>query len=408
MRPAVDWSPLGWGQDPVPGDPDEVADAARRFGDTARELSEAASRLRGLGEDQLSTEAVTVLLARAHELAGRMEAARTRYDEAEGALARYAPVLRDAQVRSLDAQRVACAAAEAYRQARARAEYDRVELMAPTYGSPAEDYRRQELQESYDRNVTSARSASDELRNARAMLDRAIEDRDAAASLAADTIEAVVDDSPLNDTLGDRIRDVVDRVAESLDDIRLEKIGEILQTASLACTVASLFFPPLAPFAQAVGIAGTVLELVGAGAHSHRTGDWWHTFDVAAGALVSFGVGKAAGGLVSKKVPQFVASGRNGFLKSILVETGPVVHPTASTAPVGAALGVRRAVAVPPPLPRPTARMTAMADVTDVVAGEYVGEPLAHAVVGGVRRLLVRDDQAITRGTTRGAQEVAP
>lgn len=97
------WAPLA-GSDPVPGDPDQVADLARSYLDTAAEIGAQTVRLRKISElEGWQGEAARKFADAAGDLATQLGRAHDRYDDAGRALGRWPAPLQQAQAESVAA-----------------------------------------------------------------------------------------------------------------------------------------------------------------------------------------------------------------------------------------------------------------------------------------------------------------
>lgn len=100
MGRPVDWTPLA-DSDPVPGDPAEVARLARRYADTAAEVTRQAANLRTLASAEgWDSDAGRTFAEAAGGLAADLEKTRHRYAEVAGALRDWSPRLDDVQARA--------------------------------------------------------------------------------------------------------------------------------------------------------------------------------------------------------------------------------------------------------------------------------------------------------------------
>ncbi|MGH3798618.1 MAG: WXG100 family type VII secretion target, partial [Pseudonocardiaceae bacterium] len=96
-RRPTDWSPLA-GDDPVPGNPDEIERVAKSLTDMAEEITRQAANLRRLSDAEgWDADAGRTFADSAGDLAGQLDQAQGRYATAGAALKDYAPELRHAQ-----------------------------------------------------------------------------------------------------------------------------------------------------------------------------------------------------------------------------------------------------------------------------------------------------------------------
>ncbi len=188
MRRMQDWSPLA-GADPIPGDPLRVRALAARIGGSARNMRTQVTRLEAITADDFwEGEAASAFVDRRADLVRNLGVLATRYERTAAALHAYHPRLAEAQRASLAALRRAreaeAEAARAERGQRQREEFERHARQGDTWSGP-------------DWDVSRSR-ADDELAEARAQLERAVELRDTAADTAARAIDDAIDDDIAN------------------------------------------------------------------------------------------------------------------------------------------------------------------------------------------------------------------
>jgi len=111
VRPA-DWSAVGFGADPVPGDPVVLLRGGQDYLAVAEAISETSTRLRSLGVDGQESEAIFALAETASSVADDIAKAELRYRETGHALIDYSADLESAQSESLEALYAARAAQE--------------------------------------------------------------------------------------------------------------------------------------------------------------------------------------------------------------------------------------------------------------------------------------------------------
>jgi thioredoxin-like negative regulator of GroEL len=102
VRPA-DWSVVGYGSDPVPGDPVVVRQGGVNYRQVADRISSVVATLRGLSDDQSDARSVDVVIEQKDAVADSIERAEQRYRTAGDALVEYAQVLDSAQASSAHA-----------------------------------------------------------------------------------------------------------------------------------------------------------------------------------------------------------------------------------------------------------------------------------------------------------------
>ena len=90
-RVCYDWSPLGYHEDPIPGDPDQVDSAAKTYASTADTINQVSDYLANLDSDGQQSLTITALVARSRELSGQLVNVSSRYSATAAALRYYAP-----------------------------------------------------------------------------------------------------------------------------------------------------------------------------------------------------------------------------------------------------------------------------------------------------------------------------
>lgn len=199
MARPVDWSPLAE-SDPVPGAPGEVAELARRYRDTARAISTAASKLRSIAAtDGWIGDAALEFRDQARDVADSIERAHGRYDETGQALDGFHPDHEQAQRQSASALDQAQSAETAKRIADSR--YQTEEAKAEPDESLLRTYERQ------------ARDAQTDLESAEGMLESAVTTFDDAADRAAARIHEVSQNDGLKTNWRDRLASILTVVA---------------------------------------------------------------------------------------------------------------------------------------------------------------------------------------------------
>jgi hypothetical protein len=103
-----EWSPLGLGSDPVPGDPGAVSAESRRLGQTAEELRTQITMLQKIASDTtLKGQYAGTLRAHAQQLSQDLDKVATRYESTADATDEWSGNLAEAQAASLTALRLA-------------------------------------------------------------------------------------------------------------------------------------------------------------------------------------------------------------------------------------------------------------------------------------------------------------
>lgn len=319
-----DWSPLGLGGDPIPGDPGLVARQAGTMRDSAGAMLSAADNLRRLEAPSTCSEAISKILVQSAEAAKLLSEAGARYGSAASALAAYAPHLTRSQDESLAALREA-----GVHQADEQAAYKKsvgLYWQAKVTIDPAE---RGQLIHEYRRVAERQAQAKGSLDRAKARLQRAIEERDNAAERAAEAVEAASSGGKLNDSAWDKFNDFVQPLVDAVDVVA-KWIWEHIDEISLVMTVLALalawvpgvnvVLAGLATAARVLSTAKAAYTFVTGVAEGFRTGNWGAAGMGAAALLLSAVGGKAvgtlakkAGTVVGKKVTASVTKALTGY-----------------------------------------------------------------------------------------------
>ena len=263
MARHYDWSPLRRSDDPVPGEPDEIDDAAARLRRTATALQAAYDGIKkvatsdasALGEDSRTIDAFREI---ADEVADKLIKAKPRYDTAAEALSTYAGELEGAQLESVNALRDAEEAEATQR----REEADPPETpLGPFEQSPGE--------EALDRAI--------------ARLERAISARDGAAESAESKIRNRIEDDEVKDSFWDnmsKLADILSNISTVLGVLALvvNCIPVIGQALSAILGIAALL----------TGLAALILHLGAA----IENGEGWDKVVFDAIGVATFGVGR--------------------------------------------------------------------------------------------------------------------
>ena len=277
MARPTDWSPVGWHEDPTPGDPLEVADLAARYARTAAAVQTAADGLRHLLEqDSYKGEGGTELRERARDVSEQVVLLKDRYQAAADALAAYAP-------EQEAAQRIADAALSRAGEAQALQDLSTRTLDSLDTPVPSGEVE--------DPAVTAARSsaqrdrahATTELQRARNAVENAHRLHDQAGNRAAGRLEEAIGRDGLNDSWDDDLLGVV------------KQIADVAGLIAAVAGVLSLFLgwvPVLGQVLAAVALlAGLVALLSNLTLALTGKGDWkqvmWDAISVA-----TFGLGR--------------------------------------------------------------------------------------------------------------------
>lgn len=300
MSRPVDWSPLS-DRDPVPGDADELARAARHYADVATAIDDASAKLRTLTAGlSAESEAVDAFRGSAEEVAGDISRAYQRYAGVAQALAEYVPELAWAQDRSItllravqmadarqqDAQRLATAAAE------------RAATAPPGFAEPERTEER--------RQAALAEEASLEVIRARKELEEVKADRDRARSRAIERIRDVHGSGGLKDGWRDNFGGFVNKSIAPLLPA-LNKLAAGVGFAALALA----WVPFLGPALGTAALVLTGLSLLANLAMGVGKESGWGPAVVSALGMATFGLSKIASARYLAKAAGARAASRN-------------------------------------------------------------------------------------------------
>lgn len=337
----------GWGYDAgaqfprdLPGDPDRVLAAVTEFSVTATSLGEAASSLRRLESPDTSSEAVSACLVKARQVAAQLELVKIRYDEASEALREYEPHLRQAQQDARAAAHDADAAWAERNQAIATAHGYREAIR-----SAVDENQRSDYLVEYRREQARRDQAVADVSAARFRLQQAIDARNDAANRAADRIEAVVRNSLLNDTFGDKFKAIADPIAKWLHESGiLEQIANVLNTISVVLFVAAVvlsftgFGAPIAAglftASRVVGGVALGVDVLDGVVKGYVTGNWSSLGVTVAAAVAAKAASKYLGPAVGKKVRHGAGKYNAAISQLASRDTGAVMRSTGRTPPV--------------------------------------------------------------------------
>lgn len=280
-RRPTDWSPLG-GQDPVPGDPDEIERVAKSLTDMAEEITRQAANLRRLSTaDGWDADAGRTFADSARDLAGQLDKAHGRYATAGGALKGYAPELRHAQS-------VADAALADAKAAQGTINANQPPAHPPAAPTPDQATAERNRQHAHDGGIDALHAAQRKLADA-------THHRDEHARRAERAIRDSIDHDGLKDSRWDKFKNWVSEHADLLRAI--SEIARIIATVLSTIALVISFIPVLdfltpvllglAALASLVSLAANLmLALAGEGS--------WLDVAVDLFAVVTFGYGAKA------------------------------------------------------------------------------------------------------------------
>jgi hypothetical protein len=102
--PGYQWQPLGLDDDPVPGDPQKISEAAAHLCSVAQTVNGQVAALRKIASDGTEVgQHADKIRSSARSLIGSLQAAAIRYSQVSSALSGWVPDLEEAQSLSLQA-----------------------------------------------------------------------------------------------------------------------------------------------------------------------------------------------------------------------------------------------------------------------------------------------------------------
>ncbi|MDQ1482388.1 MAG: hypothetical protein QOF35_464 [Actinomycetota bacterium] len=321
MSRATQWEPL-CGSDPVPGEPDEVARAGRRYSRMAKEIDDQVTRLKEIVSGTLQGGYVQTLNDAAEGLSDKLSRTSGRYREVGGALVDWAPQLNDFQD---EAERLRVEAVGAQNDMFDNREIPVMRAVDAAPPADAEVAAGKARQGRYD-------DARGDLARIQARLVDLTQRRDTAAAKIADFIreksEGGVANSGWDDFQG------------WMDDHHelVKGVCKVLGVIALAACVVALVVPGLNVLAagvlMGVAVGATSASLIG---HSMLAstghGSWWDVgMDVF--TLATFGAGRFLGPGIKVFGREF--GGALGRLTGETKAAGAIARGNAARAPIQA------------------------------------------------------------------------
>ncbi len=340
-RVCYDWSALGYHEDPIPGDPEQVEATAKSYAstsDTILQVSDYLAKLDGNGQQSLT---ITALKARSRELSGQLQSVSTRYTETAAALRYYAPELRAAQAIA-DAAISAGGPAESRRKS-AKGNADSIWWGWKTTLEPAQATQ---FEESYFLAKSQADSAAADVAAAKTKILEAIHRRDTAADAAKSMIHSAIENSPVTDTVLDTFKEVFDKAVDILTKVG-QWVWDNIDTIALVLTIAAAvtaFIPGLnviSPFLAGAARIANVISKVKAAVNTAKavvkavtTGDVSDLVAVGATYVAGKALGKLTG-LVTKPLGKAAGTMYGKALHAANKETSAKVWGKLSTIVTG-------------------------------------------------------------------------
>jgi hypothetical protein len=271
-------------RDPVPGDPYQVAQLAKKLRTTANLISDQAQALRGLCTDEFwDSEAGEKFRSTAVDTANKLDKTYRRYDAAASATEGYGPELDEAQRLSLRA-RTAAQNAQADKDSAA----SRLSVIKDPKDADPQVAKLKQLGTDGDTALAAAHRT----------LQSALDIRDDAARRAAAQISQVIEDDGLKDGFWDGVKHWIHQNADWI-----KKVADIAGWVATACGVLALLVGWIPIIGQALAAVLTAVALVATAISllCHLalilSGDGnWLDVGIDVIGLLSFGIGRAATG----------------------------------------------------------------------------------------------------------------
>ena len=253
MTRPTDWSSLGYGSDPVPGDHSRVDLIGRMYVGTADSIKRAVDNFEtALNPEFGQSKAIDAIREVSGDVADRVHRAEDRYRKMGEAVIIYAAALRVAQQNSADALASANAAETTLNNANSMAAYYQRQVDSPDT-PPANLAGYTQSQSTWEGR---ANEATRTISSAVATLQSAISSRDSAANTAISSIENIGDSGDLNDSAWDNIVQWVHENKELID-----LIVDIVGYIATAVMVVALFIPGLNAIVGLVALIATIVTL---------------------------------------------------------------------------------------------------------------------------------------------------
>jgi hypothetical protein len=317
-RPAgYQWQPLGWTEDPVPGDPAQISQEAQHLASVAAQIADQVSALKRIAADGTEIGAhADKIRSNAGDLATELDKLVGRYRQVSSILNSWVPDLEQAQSMSIQALDQA---EGPYKQ------------LNQTVALPSGSNLTAAQQQGVDNYHKAMRQAQGQLDDARALLNRAIALRDSSGASHA---------SQINNACNDGMRDhhslwgsvegffsgtwswVTKNWSQIVGDICT--VLEVLATiAAIAAFILAQFVPGVDALVDALVLGGMIATGTALAGRSvlAATGHG-SLIDVAmdAFALATFGVGRLAGLVGGKLLPGAEAASKLALNSELLTD----------------------------------------------------------------------------------------
>lgn len=319
-RPAgYQWQPLGWAEDPVPGDPAAISQEAQHLASVAAQITEQVSALRQIASDGTEIgDHADKIRSNAGGLAAELGKLVGRYQQVSSILNSWVPDLEQAQSMSIQALN------------QAEGPYQQLhQTVALPSGSNLTTQEQQEVQNYH----TAMEQAQGQLDDAQALLNKAIALRDSSGASHANQI---------NNACNDGMRDhhslwgsvesffsgtwswVTKNWSQIVADICT--VLEVLATiAAIAAFILAQFVPGLDVLVDALVLGGMIATGAALGgrvllaATGHGS---WLDVAVDAFALATFGIGRLASAGARALLPGAEAASKLAMTSELLTDLG--------------------------------------------------------------------------------------
>lgn len=338
-RPAgYQWQPLGWTDDPVPGDPAQISAEAQHLASVAAQISRQVSALRQIAADGTEVgEHADKIRSNAGSLATDLDKLVGRYQQVSSILDSWVPDLEQAQSMSV--------------QALDQAEGPYKQLTQTVVLPSGSNLTAQEQQQvtSYHNAMQQAQGQLDD---AKAQLNRAIALRDSSGASHA---------SQINNACNDGMRDhhsfwgsvsgFFTRPWSWVTQHWSQIVGDICTVLEVLATIAAVLAFVLAQFVPGVdalvdalvlgGILATGAALGGRVLLAATGHGSWLDVAVDAFALATFGTGRMAGSVAKELVPGAEAASRLALSSELVTDLAPEGERTAYVFKIASQLAQR-------------------------------------------------------------------
>jgi hypothetical protein len=297
-RPAgYQWQPLGWTEDPVPGDPAQISQEAQHLASVAAQIADQVSALRQIAADGTEIgEHADTIRSNAGSLASQLGKLVGRYQQVSSILNSWVPDLEQAQSMSIQALDQA---EGPYKQ------------LNQTVALPSGNNLTPQEQQGVDNYHNAMRQAQGQLDDARALLNRAIALRDSSGASHASQINNACNDGMRDHhSLWGSVEGFFSGKWSFVTKHWSQIVGDICTVLEVLATVAAIVAFVLAQFVPGVDVLVDALVLGGMLATGAALGGRvvlaatghgsWIDVAVDAFALATFGVGRLAGRVASK------------------------------------------------------------------------------------------------------------